>query len=72
MNNQDLADFGLPEPDMSVGDWRINRTVTNQLIPRLRELTQEEHSHLADQQQLLLNEEQAVNDFYAKLNLIFN
>ena len=69
MNNQDLEDFGLPEPDMSVGDWRIERTVTNKLIPRLRELTQEEHSQLADQQQLMLNEEQAVNKFYSKLNL---
>ena len=64
MNNQDLADFGLPEPDMTVGDWRINRTVTNQQIPRLRELTQEEHSNLADQQQLMLNDEQRVNYYY--------
>ena len=64
MNNQDLADFGLPEPDMTVGDWRINRTVTNQQIPRLRELTQEEHSNLADQQQLMLNDEQRVKYYY--------
>ena len=64
MNNQDLVDFGLPEPDMTVGDWRINRTVTNQQIPRLRELTQEEHSNLADQQQLMLNDEQRVKYYY--------
>ena len=59
-----MADFGLPEPDMTVGDWRIERTVSNQLIPRLRELTPEEHAQIADQQQLMLNEEQRVNYIY--------
>ena len=56
MNNQDSAEFGLPEPFMTVGDLTsINRTVACQLIPRLRrELTQEKlNSQLADQQQLM-------------------
>ena len=48
---------------MSVGDWRIERTVSNTPIPRLRRLTPEEHAQIADQQQLMLNDEQRVNYF---------
>ena len=54
-NGQDTINFGLPEPDYSVGDWRDRNR------PELfTEPTPEEHMEIADKLCTTLNRNQRV------------